>query len=365
MFILPVKKLREFCTFLSMEKNLLEERRARVITLHLAGKRPCEILCEIRREGFTKLFIHRTIARYKETSSISDRKRTGRPRSARTRELIKQVRERIRRNPERSQNQLAKQLNTSRTAIQNVIKIDLKMRPFKRRRGQLLDPRQMHQRKLRCDRLLLRHDDESVKRIIFSDEKYFVIRPVYIAQNRRCYAASFSNLAPKHKYATQVGKSAGVMVWTGVSHHGKLPLVFVRKGVKINAEVYIAEILEPYMKNPPPSVTGGDEFIFQQDSAPAHFAKVTQEWCRQNLPDFIEYENWPACSPDLNPLDYYVWSQLQSMLGFKAYTSVEALKAKLLEAWDQFPMEPLRAAIASWRHRLMRCSKKGGGYFDK
>jgi len=43
-------------------------------------------------------------------------------------------------------------------------------------------------------------------------------------------------------------------------------------------------------------------FIFQQDGAPAHTARVTQEWLHANCPEIIEKDRWPPNSPDLNPL---------------------------------------------------------------
>ena len=48
-------------------------------------------------------------------------------------------------------------------------------------------------------------------------------------------------------------------------------------------------------------------FIFQQDGAPAHMARVTQEWLHTNCLEIIEKDRWPPNFPDLNPLDYHVW----------------------------------------------------------
>jgi len=44
----------------------------------------------------------------------------------------------------------------------------------------------------------------------------------------------------------------------------------------------------------------GQKWVFQQDSAPAHKVKTTQEWLRRHIPTFISTENWPSGSPDLN-----------------------------------------------------------------
>ena len=52
----------------------------------------------------------------------------------------------------------------------------------------------------------------------------------------------------------------------------------------------------------------GQEWVFQQDSAPAHNAKTTQEWLRKNPMAFISVENWSSGSADLKPLDNKLWA---------------------------------------------------------
>ena len=48
---------------------------------------------------------------------------------------------------------------------------------------------------------------------------------------------------------------------------------------------------------------GMSEIIFMQDGAPAHTAKLTHEWCEQNLPVFWHKAEWPGNSRDLNPIE--------------------------------------------------------------
>ena len=51
---------------------------------------------------------------------------------------------------------------------------------------------------------------------------------------------------------------------------------------------------------------GVENWCFQQDSAPLpHKAKLTRDWLIENMLDFIEANNWPSSSPDLNPLESY------------------------------------------------------------
>ena len=91
----------------------------------------------------------------------------------------------------------------------------------------------------------------------------------------------------------------------GVSKLGKTTLHLVNPGTKVNGEYYRNELLEmmlPEMR----ILAGGGHFIFKQDGARAHTAKDTVAYPKDNGPEFIEPENWPSNSPDLNPVDYSI-----------------------------------------------------------
>jgi len=60
--------------------------------------------------------------------------------------------------------------------------------------------------------------------------------------------------------------------------------------------------------------SSNDNFLFQQDRAPAHRSHHTVTYLHSHVPEFIEPENWTANSPDLNPVDYSVWGALQQMV---------------------------------------------------
>ena len=59
------------------------------------------------------------------------------------------------------------------------------------------------------------------------------------------------------------------------------------------------------------------DWVFQQDGAPAHTSKTTQEYIDGATPDFIRKDEWPPQSPDCNPMDYALWDSFlkRFMLG--------------------------------------------------
>ena len=154
------------------------------------------------------------------------------------------------------------------------------------------------------------------------------------------------------------------MVWTAISEKEKSPLVFVHLGVKINKELYIKDILEgaliPWCK----SLYGKDNWTLQQDGATSHIARVTQAWCENNCPAWISKEEWHPSSPDLNPLDYSLWSILESEACSKPSPSIEALKLKLMKTWEKIPMEIVHASINDFSKRLHAVVKAKGKHFE-
>jgi len=96
------------------------------------------------------------------------------------------------------------------------------------------------------------------------------------------------------------------MVSVAVSKLGKTDLVFVQPGAKINSVYYCHNVLAQGLL-PDIHRSLNDNFLFQQDAAPAHCSRHTVIYLHSHVPEFIEPENWPPNSPDLNPVDYSVW----------------------------------------------------------
>ena len=77
------------------------------------------------------------------------------------------------------------------------------------------------------------------------------------------------------------------------------------------------------------SMRGERPYVFQQDSAPSHKAMTTQDWMSENLHDHITPNTWPPSSPDLNPLDYYVWVVVERETNKHSHNTLDSLKAAI------------------------------------
>jgi inhibitor of nuclear factor kappa-B kinase subunit alpha len=235
---------------------------------------------------------------------------------------------------------------------------------LKLQEGQHLEDKICQKRKEKCGILKRRHAAACHQRILFSDEKFFTIEQSHNIQNDRVISPNAAAANRRGRTISRCQKPAGVMVWAGVTSNGKTPLVFVENGIKINANNYINDILEAVVLPWSQRHFGDQPWIFQQDSAPAHRAKTTQDWCRANFPDFINAQEWPPYSPDLNPLDYSIWGILGANACATAHTSTESLKRSLLRAWDKIDVNVLRAAVDQFPQRLNACIRANGGYFE-
>lgn len=308
--------------------------------------------------------VYRTIKRYVESGSTKKRAPRNRSSPVATSAIIKTVRERLRRNPRRSASKLAKELDLSRTTVMRILKDKLNVRPYKIQKKHELTATQMKVRMERAKEIIRRHGNGDLPNIVFSDEKNFTIQQFVNKQNDRVWLQNKSGDNSKHLVATRKQAPAQVMVWAAVTSDGRSPLVFLDKGVKINGQVYRQKVLEDAFKPWASKHFGQKDFTFQQDSAPAHKARETQEWLTNNVPRHISADLWPPYSPDANPMDFCIWSILEAKVCSKKHESVGSLKAHLLREWELIPQNTIRAACDAFLKRLKAIVRAKGGHIE-
>lgn len=339
----------------------MQSQRQAIIQLHCAGKANSDIA---RYLSIGRGTVWKTVNRFKERGDDLDRARKGRPRSQRTRKNINAVREKIRRNPKRSMRRMAAETGMSATTMRELVHKDLGMSSFKMERRHFFTDAQKEKR-LRRSKILLNElrRDTDAHEVVFSDEKLFSIEACFNRKNDLVIGRTSKDVPKNARVIARRQKPASVMVWAGVSKTWKSPLFFIPMGVKVNAQLYINDILVP-MANAAKQHFKERVWTFQQDGATSHTANITQTWCKKHLPQFWTKDFWPPSSPDLSPLDYSLWSILEARACAKSHTNINALKLSLQKAWTEIPQETVRAAIEAFPKRLRAVIAAKGDYIE-
>ncbi|KAF2368228.1 hypothetical protein FHG87_001024 [Trinorchestia longiramus] len=69
-------------------------------------------------------------------------------------------------------------------------------------------------------------------------------------------------------------------------------------------------------------------------------------------------------SRDLNPLNFSIWSILETRVLVTPHTSLESLKAKLQREWEAITQEQIRAACDAIVNRFKAVVHNKGGYIE-
>jgi len=114
------------------------------------------------------------------------------------------------------------------------------------------------------------------------------------------------------------------------------------------------------------STMNGQSWTWQQDGAPPHTAKNTQDWLENNCNDWIKKDEWPAKSPDLNPMDFGIWGILLSKLAEmrQDIKTLTDLKSCLRSAWEDIQLSTVKKICLNWGKRLQAVQLMDGGHFE-
>ena len=105
----------------------------------------------------------------------------------------------------------------------------------------------------------------------------------------------------------------GITVWAGICSDGLIGPFFFDGTVK--AQSYL-EILQQQFLPAAENLVNLSEFHFQQDGALPRYGLIVKQWLNNKFSDRwlgcrspIE---WQALSPDLTPLDFFLWGHLKN-----------------------------------------------------
>uniref|UniRef100_A0A915DAZ3 C2 domain-containing protein n=1 Tax=Ditylenchus dipsaci TaxID=166011 RepID=A0A915DAZ3_9BILA len=173
---------------------------------------------------------------------------------------------------------MSKAIGISKSSVYRIAKIELGMKARKEVKAQLLTDTMKENRLDRCKKLL-------------RYEKGFDLEQAHNPQNDRIW--SKDPLPLEERIVSRSQKPKQVMVWAGVTHNGKTPLIFVPEGVKVRGPGY-----RSMLKRSAAMDTG----TFWRSSMDLSTRWRSIPSCRGNFPDAIKVDvswqradgEWPS-----------------------------------------------------------------------
>lgn len=200
---------------------------------------------------------------------------------------------------------------------------------------------------------LLIDNNKILFQVIFSDEKKFNL------DGPDGFNGYWRDLRKEEKFFSKRNFGGGsLMVWGGFCSIGTLSLAFPSS--RMNSEEY-QEVLFDHLL---PFIKRFHRFplVFQQDNARIHVSNSTMNWLKaQNITTI----KWPACSPDLNPMEN-LWGILVRDIyaNNRQYKSVNELKTAIIGSWSKIRKETIKKLVDSMNNRIFQVIHGNGKLTD-
>lgn len=309
--------------------------------------------------------IKRWVQSFRTTGAIDQRTKQPGERRRRTPETIAEVSRIIEENPQQSIRRISSIVGASYWTTRTIMRKDLKLRPFKHQRVQQLKPGDPEKRLEFANQML--EQFPTFDNILFSDEAHFYLHGFMNRQNNRTWAQTNPCVIVENPL-----HAARVTVWAGLASWGVVgPFYFEEEGnggpvtVTVNSARYGAMLrgLDSVRGNFP---DWNDRTWFQQDGAPPHRARVIMDYLKQTYPGRLISLGgnvlWPPRSPDLSPLDFYLWGYLKGKVYDNNPTTLAQLKENIEREIAAIPLNTLTNVMLNFRNRMIECQAQNGGH---
>lgn len=309
--------------------------------------------------------IYNIISKFERTGSIADAPRSGRPTTSTTLENQERVAQLLVENPKTSSRRGCLELDISHTSYRRIVK-KLKFKCYMPRLTHGLIEDDPDRRLQYCELMLNEYsnDETLFDQIIFSDEVQFKLNGLVNRHN----SVYYDTINPHILYETQLNQP-GVQVWGGFSSFGIFgPYFFDGNVTGASYLNLLQDNLIPGLKAVYPEEM--ETFYFQQDGAPAHYSVGVRDYLDGEFVTGVIGRRgaieWPPRSPDLTPLDFFLWGYVKDKVYARKPRTMEQLRLYIEDAFLDIEINATmrRNVINSIPGRLQDCIDVEGHTFE-
>ena len=105
--------------------------------------------------------------------------------------------------------------------------------------------------------------------------------------------------------------------------------------------------------------------FFQQDGATTHTARGSLRFLEDIFADRVIAEGmWPARSPDLTPLDFWLWDELKEKVYADNPQTLDHLRRNITAEVNNITQDRLQSVFANLIKRAQKCVEANGFRFE-
>ncbi|XP_066600978.1 uncharacterized protein [Prorops nasuta] len=209
-----------------------------------------------------------------------------------------------------------------------------------------------------------RRNSQFPDRILWTDESTFTPNGVFNSKN-------YVHWATENPRAVRVGAFQfrwTINVWAGLIGDRVIGPFFLPP--RLNGEKYlqfVEEQLPQLLEDVPLFVR--ESMIFQHDGAPAHFHRNVRTILDARFPDRWMGRGgpitWPALSPELTPLDFFLWGHIKRLVEKWRESSESEVRDAIAAAFQTLTPDMVHRATRDIVRRAELCLQSRGRHFEQ
>ena len=273
----------------------------------------------------------------------------------------------MRRNPRLSIRRLSARTGIPRATVHRAVRQVLRLHPYKLQLVQSLHRGDKRRRVEFSQWLLQKWSSASFRKgLIVSDEANFYLSGTVNKQN--CPVWGLEN--PHITLESDI-QSPHLTVWCGLCSRGIIgPYFFFEGGhsVTVTSSRYrcmLEDFLLPELRR---KRISRRKAWLQQDGATPHTALSVLNFLQSKFPGKVISKGgdfrWPPRSPDLSPLDFFLWGYLKTEVYRTPPRSLRELKRRIIAALRATPLEAIKNALNALPLRCLQCRRRRGGHIE-